>query len=405
MINLGNPELAFGLSSLPADGVGLARLEFIINEYVKAHPMALLHPERVDRRGGAARDRGHGRGLALGRGSTSSPGSRRVWARSPPPSGRATVIVRLSDFKTNEYAALLGGQAFEPREENPMLGFRGASRYAHPAYREAFAHGMRGDAPGPRERMGLKNLKVMVPFCRRLDEADRVLAAMAEEGLERGRGRARGLRHVRDPVERHPDRPSSPSASTASRSAPTTSPSSRSVSTATAQMVAFDFDERDPAVMAFLKQAVEGARRNGRHCGICGQAPSDYPEMAEFLVGCGIDSISVTPDVLLRTIRTVRAAEARQGRPSAAIVGQRDLRGENHAHPPHPGDARARPPRGPRRPREHGAQRRQGHGRARLRQHPRHGRRRLLGIFTERDLLMRVAAAGRDLDRTAISAR
>ena len=185
MINLGNPELAFGLSSLPADGVGLARLEFIINEYVKAHPMALLHPERVTdeaaRRAIATMLEGWPSGrdyfvtkLAEGVGMIAAA----FWPRD--------VIVRLSDFKTNEYAALLGGQAFEPREENPMLGFRGASRYAHPAYREAFAMecaAMRR----VREGMGLKNLKVMVPFCRRLEEADRVLAAMAEEGLERGR--------------------------------------------------------------------------------------------------------------------------------------------------------------------------------------------------------------------------
>ncbi len=313
MINLGNPELAFGLSSLPADGVGLARLEFIINEHVKAHPMALLHPERVT--DAAARQRiaalvegwPSGRDyfvtrLAEGVGTIAAA----FWPRE--------VIVRLSDFKTNEYAALLGGQDFEPREENPMIGFRGAARYAHPAYREAFAMecaAMRR----VRETMGLKNLKVMVPFCRRLDEADRVLAAMEEEGLVRGKD---GLElYVMCEI------PSNVILiDEFSRRFDGFSIGSNDLTQLTlgvdrdSQMVAFDFDERDPAVMAFLRQAVEGARRNGRHCGICGQAPSDYPEMAEFLVGCGIDTISVTPDVLLRTIGTVRTAEARQGRPA-----------------------------------------------------------------------------------------
>jgi pyruvate,water dikinase len=163
--------------------------------------------------------------------------------------------------------------------------------------------------------MGLKNLKVMVPFCRRLDEADRVLAAMAEEGLVRGKD---GLElYVMCEI------PSNVILiDEFSRRFDGFSIGSNDLTQLTlgvdrdSQMVAFDFDERDPAVMAFLRQAVEGARRNGRHCGICGQAPSDYPEMAEFLVGCGIDTISVTPDVLLRTIGTVRAAEARQGRPA-----------------------------------------------------------------------------------------
>ena len=313
MINLGNPERAFGLSFLPADGVGLARIEFIINEYVRAHPMALLHPERVTdeaaRRAISNMLEGWSSAreyfvttLAEGVGTIAAA----FWPRD--------VVVRLSDFKTNEYAALLGGQAFEPREENPMLGFRGASRYGHPAYREAFAMecaAMRR----VREQMGLRNLKVMIPFCRRLEEADRVLAAMAEEGLERGRDGLEVYVMCEIPsnvilIDQFAERFDGFSIGSNDLTQLTLGVDRDSA------MVAFDFDERDPAVMAFLKQAVEGARRNGRHCGICGQAPSDYPEMAEFLVGCGIDSISVTPDVLLRTIRTVRAAEARLGRPA-----------------------------------------------------------------------------------------
>lgn len=313
MLNVGNPALAFGLARLPADGVGLARLEFIIAEHIKAHPMALLHPERVadadDRRRIGAMLAGSASGrdffvtrLSEGVGTIAAA----FWPRP--------VIVRLSDFKTNEYAALLGGAAFEPREENPMIGFRGAARYAHPAYREAFAlecAAMRR----VREEMGLVNLELMIPFCRRLDEADRVLAVMAEEGLGRGRN---GLAiHVMCEI------PSNVILIDAfSERFDGFSIGSNDLTQLTlgvdrdSTMVAFDFDERDPAVLAFLRQAVEGARRNGRHSGICGQAPSDYPEIAEFLVECGIDSVSVTPDVLLRTLKIVRAAETRQGRPA-----------------------------------------------------------------------------------------
>jgi pyruvate,water dikinase len=163
--------------------------------------------------------------------------------------------------------------------------------------------------------MGLRNLKVMIPFCRRLEEADRVLAAMAEEGLERGRGGLEVYVMCEIPsnvilIDQFAERFDGFSIGSNDLTQLTLGVDRDSA------MVAFDFDERDPAVMAFLKEAVEGARRNGRHCGICGQAPSDYPDVAEFLVGCRIGSISVTPDVLLRTIRTVRAAEARLGRPA-----------------------------------------------------------------------------------------
>ncbi|MDF1586415.1 phosphoenolpyruvate synthase [Marinimicrococcus flavescens] len=311
MINLGNPDLGFGLARLPADGVGLARLEFIISEAIRAHPMALLHPERVasedDRRAIEALIETWPSGrdffvtlLAEGVGTIAAA----FWPRP--------VIVRLSDFKTNEYAALLGGAAFEPEEENPMLGFRGAARYAHPAYREAFAMecaAMRR----VREEMGLENLKVMIPFCRRLEEADRVLEAMAGEGLRRGE---RGLEvyvmcEIPNNViliDRFAERFDGFSIGSNDLTQLTLGVDRDS------EMVAFEFDERDPGVMAFLEQAVSGAKRNGRHSGICGQAPSDYPEMAEFLVRCGIDSLSVTPDVLLRTLGTVREAERKLGR-------------------------------------------------------------------------------------------
>ena len=312
MINLGNPELAFQTSFLPNDGVGLARMEFIVNEYIKAHPMALLFPERVDDQ--VERDRietmirayPSGRAFFVER---LSEGVGTIAAAFWP----KPVIVRLSDFKSNEYAALLGGRAFEPVEENPMIGFRGASRYAHPAYREAF--GLECAAMRRvREEMGLTNLKLMVPFCRRLDEADKVLAAMAEEGLRRGENGLEIYVMCEIPnnvilIDAFAERFDGFSIGSNDLTQLVLGVDRDS------EMVAFDFDERDPGVLAFLKQAVEGAARNGRHCGICGQAPSDYPEVARFLVEAGIDSISLTPDSVLPTMRAVLDLERRLGRP------------------------------------------------------------------------------------------
>ena len=221
MVNLGNPELAFKTSFLPNDGVGLARMEFIINESIKVHPMALVHPERVDDPAERAQDRcvcaaDYARPadffvqrLAEGVGTIAA-------AFYPKP-----VIVRMSDFKSNEYASLIGGRWFEPAEENPMIGFRGASRYAHPAYAEGFAlecAAMRR----VRETMGLTNVKLMIPFCRRISEARE---GPRRDGGARARARqerARDLRHVRDPQQRDPDRRLLEATSTASRSARTT---------------------------------------------------------------------------------------------------------------------------------------------------------------------------------------
>jgi pyruvate, water dikinase len=311
MINLGNPELAFQTSFIPNDGVGLARLEFIINEYIKAHPMALLHPDRIAddeeraqiaemiRAWPSARDFFIER-LSEGVGTIAAA----FW---PKP-----VIVRLSDFKTNEYAALLGGRAFEPHEENPMIGFRGASRYAHEAYREAFAlecAAMRR----VRETMGLENLKIMIPFCRRLEEADKVLAVMAAEGLERGKDGLEIYVMCEIPnnvilIDEFAKRFDGFSIGSNDLTQLTLGVDRDS------QMVAFDFDERDPGVLAFLKQAVEGAKRNGRHSGICGQAPSDYLEIAKYLVELGIDSMSLTPDSVLKTMQAVVELEKGLGR-------------------------------------------------------------------------------------------
>jgi pyruvate, water dikinase len=311
MVNLGNPELAFQTSFLPNDGVGLARLEFIIAEHIQVHPMALLQPQRIDDAAVRAKierlTEAYARPadyfireLAEGVGQIAA-------AFYPKP-----VIVRLSDFKSNEYASLLGGRWFEPPEANPMLGFRGASRYAHPAYAEGFALECAA-LSRVRDDMGLTNVKLMIPFCRRVDEAQRVLAAMADNGLKRG---ANGLEiYVMCEIPNNVIQ-----IDAFSKLFDGFSIGSNDLTQLVlgvdrdSDLVAFDFDERDPGVKEMIRQTVAGARRNLRHSGICGQAPSDYPEMVEFLVELGIDSISVTPDTLLPVIRNVLSVEKRLGR-------------------------------------------------------------------------------------------
>jgi len=306
MLILGNPELAFQSSFLPNDGVGLARLEFIIAEHIRAHPMALLHPEKVEDEGERqallelARDFARPadffvQRLAEGVGMIAA-------AFYPKP-----VIVRMSDFKTNEYANLLGGRWFEPKEENPMLGFRGASRYAHSAYAEGFALECAA-MKYAREVLGLGNIKLMIPFCRRVEEGQRVVALMAEFGLERGKN---GLEiYVMCEIPNNVlliDE--------FSRIFDGFSIGSNDLTQLTlgvdrdSALVAFEFDERDAGVKQMLRLAVEGCRRNRRHCGICGQAPSDYPEIAEYLVRLGINSISLNPDTVFRATRNVLEIE------------------------------------------------------------------------------------------------
>jgi pyruvate,water dikinase len=311
MVNLGNPELAFKASFLPSDGVGLARMEFIINEYIKVHPMALLHPEKVA---------GHEERAAIERLTRHYPkpaaffverlaeGVGTIAAAFYPKS----VVVRMSDFKTNEYASLIGGKAFEPTESNPMLGFRGASRYAHPAYAEGFALECAA-MKKVREEMGLVNVKLMLPFVRRVEEARRVLAAMAQLGLERGKN---GLEiYVMCEIPNNVVQ-----IDAFSEVFDGFSIGSNDLTQLTlgvdrdSEIVAFDYDERDPGMLEMLRLAVEGAKRNKRHSGICGQAPSDYPEIAEYLVRLGIDSMSLNPDAVLRTTLHVLEVEKRLGR-------------------------------------------------------------------------------------------
>ncbi len=310
MINLGNPDLAFATSFLPNDGVGLARLEFIINEYIRAHPMALLHPERVS----APKTRKILESLITGHRSGAdyfvqrlSEGVGTIAAAFWP----KPVVVRLSDFKTNEYATLLGGSDFEPQEDNPMIGFRGAARYTHPAYAEAFALECQA-MKRAREIMGLTNIKLMIPFCRRIEEGKKVLQAMADHGLRRGDD---GLEiYVMCEIPNNVILIDQFAALFDGFSIGSNDLTQLTLGVdRDSEMVSFDFDERDEGVREMIRLAVEGARRNHRHSGICGQAPSDYPEIAEYLVRLGIDSISLNPDTVLRTTRHILAVEARHG--------------------------------------------------------------------------------------------
>ncbi len=310
MMNLGNPDIAFSLASLPVDGIGLARMEFIINEYIKAHPMALKHMERVDEETKAKLER-----LAE---AFDSPEEFFIKRLSE---GVATIaasvypnpcVVRMSDFKTNEYAKLLGGRFFEPEEDNPMIGFRGAARYTHPAYEEGFALECAA-MKRVREEMGFENVVLMIPFCRRVEEGKKVLRTMRKYGLERGE---KGLKiYVMCEIPNNVIQ-----IDAFSEIFDGFSIGSNDLTQLTlgvdrdSEVVAFDYDERDPGVLKMIEMAVAGAKRNGRHSGICGQAPSDYPEVAEFLVKLGIDSISLNPDSVLKTLKNVVELERKLGR-------------------------------------------------------------------------------------------
>ena len=319
MLIIGNPEIAFRSSFLPNDGVGLARMEFVITEYIGAHPLALLHPERVadetERAALLRLARNHStpaeffvQRLAEGIGTIAA-------AFYPKP-----VIVRMSDFKTNEYAGLLGGRWFETAEANPMLGFRGAARYTHPAYAEGFALECAA-MKYARERLGLGNIKLMIPFCRRLTEGRQVIERMAELGLRRG---ADGLEiYVMCEIPNNVMLIDEFSALFDGFSIGSNDLTQLTLGVdRDSAVVAFDFDERDEGVKRMIRMAVEGCRRNRRHSGLCGQAPSDYPEMAEYLVQLGIDSISLNPDAIVATTRHVLEVEKALGRcaPTSSVA-------------------------------------------------------------------------------------
>lgn len=309
MLNIADPSAAFQWWRLPAKGVGLARMEFIINTLIKVHPMALLHPDRVsaaDNRRIRELVRGHANpadyfvdALARGIGRLAAP-------FFPHPA-----IVRLSDFKTNEYAHLIGGAAFEPQEENPMLGFRGASRYYDARYRDGFALECRA-LRKVREEMGFDNIIVMIPFCRTPSEADRVLAVMAENGLRRGENGLEVYMMCEIPAN-------VVLAEAFARRFDGFSIGSNDLTQLLlgvdrdSELLATMFDERDDAVRITITEAIRKVHAAGIKIGICGQAPSNYPEFAEFLVREGIDSISLNPDSFVRTCSVIAAAEAATG--------------------------------------------------------------------------------------------
>ena len=308
MLNLGNPDLAFKTSFLPNDGVGLARMEFIINEYIKVHPMALLHVDQVQ----DSKQKREIKRLLLGYDNPADYFVRRLSegvgtiaaAFYPKP-----VIVRMSDFKSNEYASLLGGTAFEAKEENPMIGFRGAARYTHPAYQEGFELECAA-IKRVRDDMGLTNVILMIPFCRRVEEGKRVLAKMAELGLKQGEN---GLKvYVMCEIPNNVIQVDAFAKLFDGFSIGSNDLTQLMLGVdRDSEIIAFDFDERDPGVKEVIRMAVEGAKRNDRYSGICGQAPSDYPEMAEFLVGLGIGSMSLNPDTIIKTTLHVLEVEKR----------------------------------------------------------------------------------------------
>ncbi|WP_411876034.1 phosphoenolpyruvate synthase [Vulcanococcus limneticus] len=309
LMNVGNPEEAFNLARIPCDGVGLARLEFIIANHIKVHPLALLEPERVA-------DAGERQAIAELTAGYANPadyyvdllaqGMARIAAAFYP----RPVILRFSDFKSNEYAKLLGGAAFEPDEENPMIGWRGASRYHSPAFREAF--GLECQAlRRVREGMGLSNVIPMIPFCRTPEEADKVLAEMARHGLVRGEAGLQMYVMCELPsnvigAEAFAERFDGFSIGSNDLTQLTLGLDRDSA------LVADLFDERHATVKAMISLAIRTAKRCGRKIGICGQAPSDYPEFAQFLVEEGIDSISLNPDAVIDTRIRVAGLEAQQ---------------------------------------------------------------------------------------------
>ena len=306
MMNVANPEGAFALSFIPNDGVGLAREEFIITSYIKAHPLALLNYAKIE----DASVRAEIDKLTAGYDDKVqffvdklAQGVSMIAAAFYP----KDVIVRLSDFKTNEYANLVGGRSYEPVEENPMLGFRGASRYYNPRYQAGFALECRA-MKKVRDEMGLTNVKLMVPFCRTVEEGRKVIAEMAQHGLRRGEN---GLEvYVMCEI------PSN--VILADKFAEIFDGFSIGSNDLTQLILGVDrdseivsdiFDERNPAVKKMIAEVIAVCRRKRRKIGICGQAPSDYPEFAQFLIEQGIDSISLNPDTVMKTTLAILEKE------------------------------------------------------------------------------------------------
>jgi pyruvate,water dikinase len=313
MINLANPAAAFRWWRLPSDGVGLARMEFIIGNLIKIHPMALVDFDKVQDKQARAKIEELTKAFDDKREffvDTLARGIARIAAAHFP----IPVIVRMSDFKTNEYARLVGGQDFEPMEENPMLGWRGASRYYSEGYRRGFDLECRA-LRRCREKIGLTNVVLMIPFCRTLEEADKVLGVMAENRLVRGENGLEVYVMAEIPAN----------VILAEQFAERFDGFSIGSNDLTQLVLGVDrdsellsrlFDERNEAVTAAIADLLAKARKSGTHTGICGQAPSDHPEFARFLVKHGIGSISVSPDSFLQVKEQVAAAESELGQSS-----------------------------------------------------------------------------------------
>jgi len=298
MMNVGNPELAFEFRQLPNEGVGLARLEFIINKNVGIHPKALLE---LDRQPADLQREIRGR-----IGGYASPTEFYV---SKIAEGVATiaaafwpkkVIVRLSDFKSNEYSNLVGGQRYEPHEENPMLGFRGASRYIAPEFHDCFALECTA-MKRVRDDMGFTNVELMIPFVRTLTEAEGVIALLKAQGLARGQNGLRVIMMCEIPsnallADRFLEHFDGFSIGSNDMTQLTLG-----LDRDAGGAIAATFDERDDAVKAMLAMAIAACRKAGKYAGICGQGPSDHPDLAQWLVGQGIESMSLNPDTVVAT--------------------------------------------------------------------------------------------------------
>ncbi len=312
MMNVGDPDNAFHLSFIPNDGVGLARLEFIINNVIRIHPMALVRFESLP----DDHVKKEIEQLTVGYEDKKAffvdklaQGVAKIAAAFYP----REVIVRMSDFKTNEYANLIGGSRFEPVEDNPMIGYRGASRYYDEDYQEGF--GLECLAMKKvRDEMGLTNVKLMIPFCRTVEEGRLVIAEMRKYGLIQGRNQLEIYMMCEIPSN----------VILADEFSEIFDGFSIGSNDLTQLVLGLDrdsekvarlFDERDPAVKKLIQLMIEKAKKNGKKIGICGQAPSDYPEFAEFLVRCGIDSISLNPDTVIKTTERVLKVEKELGIP------------------------------------------------------------------------------------------
>jgi len=307
MLNLGNPEQAFEVSRLPADGVGLARLEFIINNAIRVHPRALLEYDKLDSETQAKVD-----AIAAGYPSRTdyfvermAEGVGTIAAAFYP----RPVIVRMSDFKSNEYAQLIGGEQFEPKEENPMIGFRGAYRYPSADFAESFSLECKAMLK-VREEMGLNNVTLMVPFVRSVEEGEKVLELMAKNGLKRGDN---GLKVyvmceipanalLADQFLEHFD----------GFSIGSNDLTQLTLGVDRDSGLVTGVDERNPAVLKLMEMAIDACNRHGKYVGICGQAPSDFPEITEWLVEKGIGSISLNPDSILRMTEVVLEMEKKK---------------------------------------------------------------------------------------------